>query len=106
VRASDLKSDQPGYFQIVLGAGGSGWYFFCNCPCGCKYPDSVALELKGEHTRHGNHFWHWDGNLSHPTLTPSFKRHTPCGVHFNLNAGVYTVHPDGAPAHPNVYRAP
>lgn len=102
-----LKSDQPGYFEIWKGAGESGWYFACNCPCGCRYPDSVPLDKAGEPPKGGpGNRWQWDGNLTHPTITPSFKRHTPCGIHFNLNAGVYTVHSDGAPAATNIYRAP
>jgi len=100
-----LASDQPGYFEIFEGAGDSGWYFMCNCPCGCKYPDIVPLEKAGE-SRHSGKHWGWDGNLTHPTITPSFERHTPCGVHFNLNAGVYTIHGDGAPGAADIYRAP
>lgn len=101
-----LASDQPGYFEIFEDAGGSGWYFLCNCPCGCKYPDIVPLHRAGGPPRSfPSVFWEWDGNLERPTITPSFKRHTPCGVHFNLNAGIYTIHADGAPGAANLYRA-
>lgn len=54
----------------------------------------------------GFKYWEWDGDLERPTITPSFKRRIPCGIHFNLTAGVYTIHADGAPAAANVYRAP
>jgi hypothetical protein len=100
----ELKSDQPGYFEIWENPPGN-WGFACNCPCGCKFPDFVPLRKKGDPPRTDKH-WEWDGNLTRPTITPSFKRHTPCGIHFNLNAGVYLVHADGAPAAANVYRAP
>jgi hypothetical protein len=101
----NLASEQPGYFQIILGRG--GWYFECNCPCGCGQRIIVPVDMKGE-AQHGqgSHRWGWDGNLEAPTLTPSLKQMNGCKVHFNLNAGVYTVHSDGAPAAPNVYRAP
>jgi hypothetical protein len=102
----ELPSDQPGYFQIFLGAGKSGWYFQCNCPCGCRYPDLVPIELKGENKRGGKH-WEWDGDLTHPTLSPSLRRTgTACKIHFNVTKGVYINHGDGAPNAPNVYRAP
>lgn len=104
----ELKSTQPGYFEIFLGPAGSGWYFLCNCPCGCPYLDIVPLELGGEHEHQiKDGVWDWDGDLERPTISPSFKRNgTPCKVHFNLNAGVYTIHPDGAPGAPNLYRVP
>lgn len=110
----ELASSQPGYFQIVLGAGGSGWYFLCNCPCGCPYTDCVPIELKGETHRADRakrnpefHYWEWDGNLSHPTLTPSLRRRgTPCKIHFNVTAGRYVNHGDGAPNAPDVYTSP
>jgi hypothetical protein len=100
-----LASLQPGYFEIFEGAMDSGWHFTCNCPCGCRCPDIVPLHKAGDPPKFGKH-WEWDGNLTHPTITPSFKRHTPCGVHFNLNAGVYTIHADGARAAPDIYSAP
>ena len=109
----ELASRQPGYFQIVLGWGHSGWYFFCNCPCGCPYPDAVPLELKGETERAerakrspGFKYWDWDGDLERPTITPSFKRRIPCGIHFNVTRGRYVNHGDGAPTAPDCYAAP
>lgn len=102
----ELQSNQPGYFEIFEGEGGSGWYFICQCPCGCKYPDIVPLQKAGDPPRAVEPYWRWDGNMTHPTITPSFKRHTPCGVHFDLTAGIYTVHGDGAPTALNIYQAP
>lgn len=101
-----LENDQPGFFKIFEGTGDSGWYFACNCPCGCKYPDSVPLHKAGGAPSPWEKHWEWDGNFTHPTITPSFKRHTPCGVHFNLTRGVYQIHGDGAPAAPNIFSAP
>lgn len=108
-----LPSRQPGYFQIVIGAGGSGWYFECNCPCGCPYLDCVPIQLEGETDREERAkrnpefvFWKWDGNLSHPTLTPSLRRNVPCKIHFNVTAGRYHNHGDGAPNAPDCYAAP
>lgn len=101
-----LQTKQPGAFIIFEGEAGSGWYFQCNCPCGCKYPDIVPLDKAGDPPRPPGVRWQWDGNLTHPTITPSFKRHTPCGVHFTIAAGVYTVCEDGSPAAPDLYRAP
>jgi Family of unknown function (DUF6527) len=102
----ELPSTQPGYFQIFLGPADSGWYFQCNCPCGCKYGDIVPIELEGEDTWHRTG-WHWDGDLERPTLTPSLRRTgTACKIHFNVTKGQYIIHPDGAPAAQNIYRAP
>jgi len=100
-----LSSAQPGYWQIVLGVFASGWYFFANCPCGCDSQVIVPLDMEGEPVR-GTHRWQWNGDLERPTLVPSLKRMNGCKCHFSLNAGVYTVHADGAPAAPNLYRAP
>lgn len=103
---AELPSKQPGYFQIFLGPADSGWYFLCNCPCGCEHLDIVPIELKGENTWHRDG-WAWDGNLARPTLTPSLRRTgTPCKIHFNVTEGAYVIHSDGAPAAPDVYRAP
>lgn len=105
--SNPIPSSQPGAFHIFLGAWDSGWYFKCNCPCGCKFPDIVPLHRAGDPPLNPIHkFWEWDGNMTHPTITPSFKRHTPCGVHFNLTKGVYIIHGDGAPGAANIYRAP
>ncbi len=98
----------------MLGAGGSGWYFVYNCPCGCQYPDMVPIELNGETERAERHqrtpefvYWEWDGNLTHPTLSPSLRRTgTPCKIHFNVTQGIYINHGDGAPNAPDVYRDP
>lgn len=104
----DLPSDQPGFYQIFLGPASSGWYFKWNCPCGCGFVGTVPLNLTTDpaNCRAGSHRWEWDGNLEHPTVSPSFKSTLPCGSHFNLNAGVYTIHADGAPAAATLYRAP
>jgi len=100
-----LTSQQPGYFQIFLGPMNSGWYFQANCPCGCGNNVFVSLDMKGDPARPGTHRWGWDGDLERPTLTPSLRRTDTCKAHFNLDAGVYTIHADGAPAAPNLYRA-
>jgi hypothetical protein len=100
-----LPSSQPGFWKIYRGPANSGWYFACNCPCGCQYPDIVPIEKAGEHTRGPNQvFWEWDGNLQAPTLSPSFKRHTPCAIHFNLTKGIYIAHADGAPLSPHIWK--
>jgi hypothetical protein len=101
-----LPSTQPGFWKIFEGPVNSGWYFQCNCPCGCQYPDIVCLEKVGENRRTNREvFWTWDGNLQAPTITPSLKRHVPCGIHFNLTAGVYIAHADGAPLAPDCWKA-
>lgn len=102
----ELPSDQPGFWKIFKGPAGSGWYFLCNCPCGCKYPDIVPLEKAGEHTRpKWMTFWDWDGNLQAPTITGSFLRKgTPCKIHFSLTKGVYIHHGDGAPFAPDLWK--
>jgi hypothetical protein len=104
--SAPIASNQPGYFEILEGAGDSGWYFRCRCPCGCQYPDIVPLQRMGDSPNRSGVYWVWDGNLSHPTITPSFRRHTPCRVHFSLTRGIYEIHPDGAPGAPNLYQAP
>ena len=108
----ELPSDQPGYFQIFIGPMGSGWYFLFNCPCGCGTPGIVPIELQGETSRtefEQRHpsaiFWRWDGDLERPTLSPSLRRNIACKVHFNVEKGKYTIHPDGAPAAPNCFTA-
>ncbi len=102
----ELPSTQPGYFQIFLGPVKSGWYFQANCPCGCGNQIFVGLDQDGDTKKTSSHRWGWNGDLERPTLTPSLRRTHSCKMHFNLNAGVYTIHSDGAPAAPNLYRAP
>lgn len=103
----ELKSEQPGYFEIFLGAGDSGWYFQCKCPCGCRYNDSIPLHKAGDPPSIWEKYWEWDGNLTRPTLTPSMRRHTPCAIHFNVTAGKYVWHADSpTPLAPNVYSSP
>ena len=58
-----LKSNQPGYFEIFKGAGDSGWYFACNCPCGCPYMDVVLLHKHGDPPINPIHtHWEWEGD--------------------------------------------
>jgi len=102
-----LKSDQPGYFEIFEGDGDSGWYFACKCPCGCQYDDIVPIYRVGVAQKHvHNVAWQWDGDLQKPTLVPSFKRHTPCGIHFNITGGKHVRHDDPGTAQlaSNVYQ--
>lgn len=76
--------------------------------------DCVPIELKGETERKefekrvpGAVYWDWDGDLERPTLTPSLRRMgTPCKIHFNVTAGRYVNHGDGAPNAPDVYTSP
>jgi Family of unknown function (DUF6527) len=99
----ELASPQPGYFEIFQGPEPCGWYLCFNCPCGCPYLDIVPLDL-GE--ARGAHRWGWDGNKTHPTISGSFKRHTPCAAHFFLKAGRFEFLGDGAPKAANCYAAP
>lgn len=101
-RQRELKSDQPGYFEIFEGAGDSGWYFVWNCPCGCGKVNSIPLVKVG--VDHGTHTWEWDGNFAQATITPSVRELGGCKSHFNLTKGVYQIHADGAPAAPNIYQ--
>jgi hypothetical protein len=103
----ELPSRQPGFWKIFQGPLNSGWYYAYNCPCGCKYPGINRLMKAGEPPSSAlvaSVSWDWDGNLQAPTLTPSFKRHTPCATHFEFKNGIYICHPDGAPKHPNCWR--
>lgn len=107
----ELPSGQPGFWKILKGPGGSGWYFLCNCPCGCPYLDTVPIEGPGETARAERQkrnpvfvYWGWDGNLQRPTIEGSFKRNTPCKIHFSLINGVYIHHGDGAPLHPDCWK--
>lgn len=34
-----------------------------------------------------NGVWQWDGNVSHPTITPSIDCHGGCGRHFVMTKG-------------------
>lgn len=102
----ELPSTQPGFWKIAKGPGESGWYFLCNCPCGCQYPDIVPLEKDGEEPTRPAWMvtWGWDGNLQRPTIHGSFKRNVPCKIHFSLTDGIYIHHGDGAPLAPNVWK--
>lgn len=101
MRPEALASTQPGYFELFEGAGGSGWYCWFNCPCGCGTDPClpVATGPKGEYR------WAWDGNVKVPTLSPSIRRMDGCLFHGYLEAGVWRSAGDGAPLASNVYRA-
>ena len=97
-----LKGKGPGGWVIWQGAGRSGLYFACQCPCGCD--DPVIIPLGGE-----PHGWTWDGNKERPTLTPSLRRMNMdgCRSHFNLTQGAYVWHGDSPNSiAPNVWGAP
>lgn len=95
----ELPSSQPGYWDFFQ--SGSGTYLYFNCPCGCKYPSAVRLHRQGEPAPAGV-FWEWDGSLQAPTLSPSLRRHTPCGFHGYLHGGRWSSAGDGAPLASNV----
>lgn len=100
--SKELASTQPGYWEWVSHPE-AGTYIYFNCPCGCRYMDQLSVRKPGEATP--NHTsWSWDGNEKLPTLSPSIKRHTPCGFHGHLQAGVWSACSDGAPLAANVFR--
>lgn len=59
--------------------------FWFLCPCGSGELTSIMVTEPGEPSIPG--FWGWDGNLDHPTLTPSILRRTACGWHGFMTAG-------------------
>jgi hypothetical protein len=99
-----LNNEQPGYFEFRHGGpdrGGSRIFF--NCPCGCKYPDSVPIRTKDQ-PRVWPVDWIWNGNEKLPTLAPSLRRHTACGFHGWLTDGAWRAENDGAPLAANIYQ--
>lgn len=82
-----LKSEQPGYWEIVHHPE-AGSYLHFNCPCGCQYGNGIKL-VQPLMDPHPNHVWGWDGNEKAPTLFPSLRRGTPCRWHGFLKVGVW-----------------
>jgi hypothetical protein len=97
------ENDQPGWFKIEDIQAGHAWIQY-NCPCGCGVVGQLPLVPEGK--KQSNHDWVWDGNVTHPTLSPSILRTIGCRFHGWLRNGVWSSAGDGARLAANVYRAP
>lgn len=83
---------RPGAFVVSV----DGQWLTYDCPCGCHAPGALRLVPQASWIS-GQGTWGWDGNRTHPTLTPSIRRTTGCKFHGHLTAGIWTACTDGPP---------
>lgn len=97
----DLES--PGDFTFWhMSEDGTSGYLAFKCPCGCngrnsslpsdKTKDSCEIIRIGKDFKPDSPGWQWDGNVQHPTLTPSIWSKTDyggCGWHGFLQGGIW-----------------
>jgi hypothetical protein len=77
---------RPGEYSFYVRdgvEGTAGMVFFC--PCGCQ---RHSLEFDNCPDT-GRPRWHWDGNRTKPTISPSIHNSKTCGWHGFLRNGVF-----------------
>lgn len=78
--------NNPGEFLWSLGSDKStpSRMLFV-CPCGCGSHAGIAVKAESS----GGPVWSWNGDLDHPTVTPSIRKLDGCEWHGFLTDGKF-----------------
>ena len=76
-------------WRIVLREGDKA-NLLLECSRGCKRKDSQVRECAISLWRRPaiHPMWNWDGNMTHPTISPSIDCKGGCNRHFTMISGV------------------